>query len=110
MDPEWASRFSATLFWDTAPATVDPERHRRWLVTRVLEYGTLAAWRARRDVPHARDRRRCAPGAVAESRFAVLKSLVYFDDAEAEPMPPMLRPMDWTAIRNKVESAVRPCL
>ena len=43
-----------------------------------------------------------------ESRFAVLKSLVYFDDAEAEPMPPMLRPMDWTAIRRKVESAVRP--
>ena len=43
-----------------------------------------------------------------ESRFAVLKSLVYFDAAAAEPMPPMLRPVDWTAIRRKVESAVRP--
>lgn len=33
------------------------------------------------------------------SRVHVLKSLVYFEDAEREPMPHMLVPLDWHAVK-----------
>jgi hypothetical protein len=34
------------LFWDTDPATLDPERHATWILGRILERGTLAQWKA----------------------------------------------------------------
>ena len=37
--------FSRTLFWDIDPATLDIERHKKYVVARVLEYGTLEDWR-----------------------------------------------------------------
>jgi hypothetical protein len=30
------------LAWDVDPAGVDPDRHQRWLIGRVLSYGNLA--------------------------------------------------------------------
>lgn len=38
--------FTPSLFWDVDPATLDSAKHRRWVVQRVLEYGTLQDWRA----------------------------------------------------------------
>ncbi len=38
--------------------------------------------------------------------FPVLKSLVFFDDAEEDPMPEMLTEMDWSSAKKKVASAV----
>lgn len=40
------------------------------------------------------------------SRFAVCKSLSYFDDADADPMPPMLRPCTWSDAKQRVAAAV----
>lgn len=40
------------------------------------------------------------------SAFAVLKSLVFFDDAEDEPMPAMLTPFDWAVARQSITDAV----
>lgn len=40
-----AQRFP-TLFWDTDPATVDPQRHAAYVIERVLEEGTLESVRA----------------------------------------------------------------
>jgi hypothetical protein len=37
----------------------------------------------------------------------VLASLCYFDDAEAEPMPTMLRPVDWEVIKAGIRREVR---
>lgn len=37
---------------------------------------------------------------VPYERYHVLKSLTYFDDAEAEPMPEMLRPASWDDIKQ----------
>ncbi len=37
----------------------------------------------------------------------LLRSLVYFDDAEAEPMPRMLAKTDWSRIRHRLETEVR---
>ncbi len=34
--------------------------------------------------------------------FMVLKSLTYFDDAENEPMPMMLQPVAWDAIKTRI--------
>jgi hypothetical protein len=39
--------------------------------------------------------------------FMVLKSLVFFDDAENDPMPYMLHPIDWEEARQKIVDAVR---
>jgi len=36
--------FSAELFWDTAPESVDIVKNKRWLVVRVLEHGRLEDW------------------------------------------------------------------
>jgi hypothetical protein len=37
----------------------------------------------------------------------ILRSLVYFDDAELEPMPMMLRPLTWEAAKERICDAVR---
>jgi len=39
------SRLSPYLFWDTDPKDIDPEKHRRWIIERVLMYGTLPDFR-----------------------------------------------------------------
>lgn len=36
-----------------------------------------------------------------------LRALVYFDDAEAQPMPEMLFPVDWTELRRFFESRTK---
>lgn len=42
-------RLSASLFWDVDPATIDPNRHRDFVIRRVAERGTMGevrdAWR-----------------------------------------------------------------
>lgn len=38
--------------------------------------------------------------------FSVLKSLVYFNDAEEDPMPNMLVPFDWKAAKQQIANAV----
>lgn len=38
--------------------------------------------------------------------FPVLKSLVFFDDAEEDPMPEMLVTLDWSSVKKRVEKAV----
>jgi len=46
--------------------------------------------------------RKFSDGAV----FPVLKSLVFFDDAEDDPMPNMLHPFDWVAAKQRIVVAV----
>ena len=43
---------------------------------------------------------------VSEFSFA-LRGLTYFDDAEDDPMPEMLIPVTWEAVKRKIESTVR---
>jgi hypothetical protein len=38
--------------------------------------------------------------------FMVLKSLVFFDDAENDPMPYMLQPIDWEAVKQRIGTSV----
>jgi hypothetical protein len=44
---------------------------------------------------------------VDYNEYHLLKSLVYFDDAEAEPMPRMLREASWSAIKERIVAEVR---
>ena len=39
-------QFRPTLFWDTDPKKIDPEKNARYIIERVLEYGDLkeAGW------------------------------------------------------------------
>ena len=39
--------------------------------------------------------------------ISALRGLTYFDDAETEPMPGMLKPLDWRQLRLALEQAVR---
>lgn len=41
------------------------------------------------------------------NEYHLLKSLAFFDDAEAEPMPRMIRRVDWAEIRRGIEAEVR---
>jgi len=41
------------------------------------------------------------------SEYLVLRSLVYFDDAEDDPMPVMLKPLDWETAKERIRVAVR---
>ena len=43
----------------------------------------------------------------AGSEYLILRSLVFFDDAEDEPMPVMLKPMSWDAVKVRIQDAVR---
>lgn len=41
------------------------------------------------------------------NEYLVLRSLVYFDDAELEPMPNMLTPIEWENVKAVIEDSVR---
>ena len=36
-----------------------------------------------------------------------MRSLVYFNDAEDEPMPVMLKPLNWETAKERIRVAVR---
>lgn len=40
------------------------------------------------------------------SEYLILRSLVYFDDAEEDPMPLMLKPMNWETAKAHIRHAV----
>ncbi|HEC36453.1 MAG TPA: hypothetical protein ENI39_07960 [Anaerolineae bacterium] len=44
---------------------------------------------------------------VRYSMFHLLKSLAYFDDAEPDPMPEMLIPLDWAEVKQFFEGEVQ---
>lgn len=46
-------------------------------------------------------------GGVDYNEYHLMKSLVYFDDAEAEPMPTMIRPVAWDEIKATITAEVR---
>jgi hypothetical protein len=41
------------------------------------------------------------------NEYHLLKSLAYFADAEAEPAPDLIRPVDWKTIKTEISGAVR---
>jgi len=43
----------------------------------------------------------------AANEYMVLRSLVYFEDAELEPMPLMLKPLTWERAKERICDAVR---
>jgi len=49
-------------------------------------------------------------GANRVNRYHLIKSLTYFDDAEREPMPQMLRPVDWEACKRFFIQAARDAI
>ena len=40
----WVNHLSPSLFWDVSQEKVDPERHGRWLLERVLMRGRWEDW------------------------------------------------------------------
>lgn len=41
------------------------------------------------------------------NEYHLLKSLVYFEHAESEPMPSMIKPVEWSEVRRTIEDSVR---
>ena len=41
------------------------------------------------------------------NEYHLLKSLVFFDDAEKEPMPNMIRPVPWEEVKTFIVDEVR---
>lgn len=46
-------------------------------------------------------------GAGISNDYHLLKSLVYFEDAENQPMPKMLKPVEWSEIKDTIIKKVR---
>ncbi|MBI4138295.1 MAG: nucleotidyl transferase AbiEii/AbiGii toxin family protein [Candidatus Wildermuthbacteria bacterium] len=44
------------------------------------------------------------------NKLHIFKSLVFFEDAEAEPMPVMIREVDWEAVKQKIQTATNSIL
>ncbi|MCY3841585.1 MAG: nucleotidyl transferase AbiEii/AbiGii toxin family protein [Gammaproteobacteria bacterium] len=44
---------------------------------------------------------------IDHNTYHLQKSLVWFDDAEAEPMPHMIRDIEWPSVRREIEAAVK---
>lgn len=44
---------------------------------------------------------------IKYNKFHLLKSLTYFDDAESEPMPEMLKKISWKEIKNEIKNKVK---
>lgn len=45
----WSDGLSPILFWDVDRKTIDPVKHARWLIERVLEKGQWEDWILLRD-------------------------------------------------------------
>ena len=45
--------FSTTLFWDWDPTTLDPEKHSRYIIGRVLTRGTMDEWQHLKSKRHS---------------------------------------------------------
>jgi hypothetical protein len=41
------------------------------------------------------------------SRFMALKSLIYFEDAEEDEMPLMIKPLTWQEVKNTIRKEHR---
>lgn len=44
---------------------------------------------------------------VDYNEYHLLKSLVFFEDAEAEPMPQMIREVEWKEVKDRLRAEVR---
>ncbi|MEE8367052.1 MAG: hypothetical protein V3S30_01925, partial [Thermoanaerobaculia bacterium] len=44
---------------------------------------------------------------VDYNEYHLLKSLVWFEAADLEPMPAMIRELQWTSVKKKISDAVR---
>ena len=44
---------------------------------------------------------------IEYNRYHILRSLVYFEDAEGEPMPVMLQPCNWDEVKKRFETEVK---
>ncbi len=44
---------------------------------------------------------------IDHNTYHLQKSLVWFEDAEAEPMPHMIRDIEWRLVRREIEAAVK---
>lgn len=47
-------KFRQSLFWDVDPSTIDPEKHARYIIERILDFGeeTEVSWAAK-QYPHS---------------------------------------------------------
>ncbi len=46
-------------------------------------------------------------GSGLSNQYHLLKSLVYFVDAESEAMPVLVKPLRWTDVKNRIISCAR---
>ncbi len=47
---------------------------------------------------------------IEYNKLHILKSLVYFEDAESEPMPVMIKKMDWENVKKVIKKEVKKLL
>ncbi len=72
------------------------------------DFVDLYAWlEAGGDFRALKDLLRRRYASMTFNEMHLLRSLVYFEDAEREPMPRMLCETDWNGVRARLEDEVR---
>lgn len=72
-------RFRPELFWDVNPKTIDPEKHTRYIIERILDYGTFyeMRWLTRRYSRQTIRRVMALPRVQLHAKSKSLWSLVF---------------------------------
>jgi len=114
--PECTYRY----FWDIDPADLDVSEYPRYVIERLLEYGDLPSVRwverhfSREEIVEVLKTSRALSRKSANFWLKVLsvpreevRCMMYFEDAEADPMPDMLKPVPWPDVRRFFEQEVQ---
>jgi hypothetical protein len=76
----WLSELSPHLFWDVDRETVDPDRHARWVLERVLQRGRWEDWLIARGKYPKETMRALASRLHVDRKAAAFLSLYCRDD------------------------------
>ena len=76
------------LFWDVNLAQIDKNAHKKYSLAELIGFFEKKYSNIKYNVLH------------------VLKSLVYFEDAENEPSPIMFRETNWEDVKSSIQKAV----
>lgn len=109
VERNWVELMSPGLFWDVEQASVDPQS-RNFLEIYIdnrrsidLDFFSVEPFDSGRLYETIAD---VAAKKYNGNRFLVIRSLLWFDDAEREPDPVFLNGWSWRYVRDEVKSLV----
>ena len=108
-DPRFMN-LSTVLFWDTDYNQIDWDSKARYVIERVVMYGTVGDWRVIQEyygMDRIRDEMLQSHNPDAKTLLQVARSFTYFDDAEEDEEPALLKPCTWSLVKDTIWEEVK---